>query len=92
MTPESLVLERTGLHIRWPDAEARLDGSLLRRSCRCRDCRRPVPTVRPMEPDIHLSDLSPVGAYGVQLHFDDGHDLGIYPWTYLRELAGLPPG
>ena len=88
MTPLSIALDPAGLNVTWPDAEARLDSTVLRRSCRCRDCRR----VAPQLPHAGLENLSPVGAYGVQLHFDDGHDLGIYPWTYLRELAGLPPG
>ncbi|WP_413049183.1 gamma-butyrobetaine hydroxylase-like domain-containing protein [Pseudomonas phoenicis] len=28
--------------------------------------------------------------YGVQLVFSDGHDCGIYPWDYLRELGSTP--
>jgi DUF971 family protein len=27
-----------------------------------------------------------VGAYGVQFVFGDGHDRGIFPWRFLREL------
>jgi DUF971 family protein len=33
--------------------------------------------------------VNPQG-YGVQLVFDDGHERGIYPWSYLRELAWPP--
>jgi DUF971 family protein len=66
---------------------ANLDSARLRRSCRYRDCRRSAPLL----PNARLSNLAAVGAYGVQLHFDDGHDRGIYPWDYLRELAGLQP-
>jgi DUF971 family protein len=87
LMPLSLALDPTGLLVRWPDAESWLDSALLRRRCRCRDCRHTAPS----QPNARLSDLAPVGAYGVQLHFDDGHDRGIYPWDYLRELAGLPP-
>jgi DUF971 family protein len=25
--------------------------------------------------------------YGVQLVFSDGHERGIYPWAYLRDLV-----
>ena len=37
--------------------------------------------------DVKLSKIEPVGHYGVKLHFDDGHNTGIYTWDYLRELA-----
>jgi DUF971 family protein len=33
-------------------------------------------------------DALPIGRYAIQLHFSDGHDRGIYPWAYLRELSG----
>jgi DUF971 family protein len=88
MTPLSIELDPTGLNVRWQDDAVRLESTLLRQSCRCRDCRRVTPPVAP----VGLSNVTPVGAYGVQLRFDDGHDLGIYPWAYLRELAGLRAG
>lgn len=28
-----------------------------------------------------------IGTYGVNIAFSDGHDRGIYPWSYLAELA-----
>ncbi|WP_413247280.1 gamma-butyrobetaine hydroxylase-like domain-containing protein [Pseudomonas sp. Marseille-P8916] len=37
--------------------------------------------------DVRLERIAPHG-YGVQLVFSDGHDKGIYPWAYLRELGG----
>jgi DUF971 family protein len=88
VTPLSIALDPAGLCVRWPDGEARLASTLLRRSCRCSGCRR----VAPQHANAALENLLPVGAYGVQLRFDDGHELGIYPWSYLRELAGLLPG
>jgi DUF971 family protein len=39
------------------------------------------------QPGLRITEIHPVGAYGVQLVFSDGHDRGIYPWTYLRELT-----
>jgi DUF971 family protein len=35
---------------------------------------------------VGISGLEPVGNYAVRILFDDGHDTGIYSWTYLREL------
>src|SRR5690606_32715785 len=36
---------------------------------------------------VGIRRLEPVGNYAVRLHFDDGHDTGIYSWEYLHELA-----
>ena len=36
---------------------------------------------------VGISAINPVGNYALQLVFDDGHDTGLYSWTYLRELC-----
>ncbi len=36
---------------------------------------------------IWITQMSLVGAYGVNLHFSDGHDKAVYPFTYLKELS-----
>jgi DUF971 family protein len=36
---------------------------------------------------IKISAVKPVGHYAVAIHFDDGHDSGIYTWEYLRHLS-----
>lgn len=40
---------------------------------------------------VKITNVEPVGHYGVKLHFDDGHNTGIYTWEYLRELALTQP-
>ena len=37
--------------------------------------------------DVTLVDLQPVGNYAIQPSFSDGHNSGIYTWTYLYELG-----
>jgi len=37
--------------------------------------------------DILLTALEPVGNYAVQPHFSDGHNSGIFSWTYLYWLG-----
>ncbi|WP_319380135.1 DUF971 domain-containing protein [Thiomicrorhabdus sp.] len=37
--------------------------------------------------DVNIAEISPVGNYGIKLHFDDGHDTGIYTWQRLYELG-----
>ena len=36
---------------------------------------------------VKIDRIEPVGHYAIQLHFDDGHNTGIFSWDYLRELA-----
>jgi DUF971 family protein len=40
-----------------------------------------------MKENVKVVQVEPVGLYAVRLHFDDGHDSGIYSWDYLRELG-----
>jgi len=37
--------------------------------------------------NVGIRAVDPVGQYAVRLVFDDGHDSGLYTWTYLRELG-----
>ena len=36
---------------------------------------------------VAIRAAEPVGNYAVKLRFDDGHDTGLFTWTYLRRLA-----
>jgi DUF971 family protein len=83
------------IEIRWVDGlRTELSARLLRASCRSAPARRlrlegcePKPVA-----DIAIIGFEPVGRYAVNLVFSDGHRRGIYPWSYLRELAGLSAG
>ena len=37
--------------------------------------------------DVNIEAITPVGNYAIKLHFDDGHDTGIYTWERLYELG-----
>ncbi len=37
--------------------------------------------------EVGIDALDPVGNYGVQPRFSDGHDTGIYTWDYLYHLG-----
>ena len=37
--------------------------------------------------NVGIRAVEPVGQYAVKLVFDDGHDSGLYSWTYLHELG-----
>jgi DUF971 family protein len=36
---------------------------------------------------VGITAIEPVGNYAVRLHFDDGHNTGLYSWTLLHELG-----
>ena len=37
--------------------------------------------------DVNIERIEPVGNYAVQLHFDDGHNTGIYSWETLYKMG-----
>jgi DUF971 family protein len=37
--------------------------------------------------DVTISKVLPVGNYAVRLVFDDGHDSGIFTWSFLSEIG-----
>jgi DUF971 family protein len=36
---------------------------------------------------VKIASLEPVGHYAVRIIFGDGHDSGLFTWSYLRELG-----
>jgi DUF971 family protein len=36
---------------------------------------------------VNIDRIEPIGSYAVALHFDDGHNTGIYSWSFLYELG-----
>lgn len=82
----------TQLWIAWPDGrEAEIAADLLWRECPSAAGKRRRMDGRDNPPaDIAITGLKPIGGYGVNLTFSDGHDRGIYAWAYLAELASRP--
>jgi len=37
--------------------------------------------------NVNVLAVEPVGLYAVKLVFSDGHDSGLYSWSYLHELG-----
>ncbi len=37
--------------------------------------------------DVQIVSVEAVGAYAIQPVFSDGHDSGLYSWSYLHELG-----
>lgn len=36
---------------------------------------------------VAIRDIQPIGHYAIRIVFDDGHDTGIFTWSYLRDLG-----
>ncbi len=41
----------------------------------------------PGKRNVGIATITPTGNYAVRIGFDDGHDSGIFTWSYLRELG-----
>jgi DUF971 family protein len=37
--------------------------------------------------NVNIQHIEPVGTYAIALHFDDGHNTGIYSWEWLYHLG-----
>ena len=97
--PSAVELDRaSGLRLEWPDGtNAQFDLLELRRNCPCAECRGVREQGRIPGPGEHapvpLRALGAelVGAWGLTIRWNDGHDTGIYAWSMLRVWAGLDP-
>lgn len=41
----------------------------------------------PGKKNVRIVKLDPVGTYAIRITFDDGHNTGLYVWSYLRDLG-----
>ena len=48
---------------------------------------RAPPAPVPGKRNVVVTGAEPVGNYAVRLHFDDGHDTGLYSWDLLYQLG-----
>lgn len=78
------------VEITWPDGlQSRLSCLALRKSCACSGCSasRQKGAITLIDADIGIDNLNVHGVSAMQFHFTDGHNRGLYPWAYLRELC-----
>lgn len=80
------------LEIAWSDgSRQRLPHLLLRQRCQCADCKRARQeglAELAVDAAVRVTGIRPVGSYGAQLLFSDGHERGIFPWIFLKTLQG----
>ena len=96
--PVDLDLKKdTGLSVRWSDGhDSFYPIAYLRKmspSAEMRELRKSMQTnpltVLPQgagSGGVEARDAELVGNYAIKILFTDGHDTGIYSWSYLREI------
>jgi DUF971 family protein len=90
--PEELVLQQGGttLELRFAASPAvAVTADALRAACRCAWCTkaRVVGGFPPGFSGLSIQQIKPIGTYAANIVFSDGHDRGVFPWSYLREIA-----
>jgi DUF971 family protein len=92
MTPTEIRLnhDRSHVSITWDDGTTTgYSAALLRERSRDANSVRiavdgwTVPAAR----SIVITGIEPIGRYGLRFAFSDGHDRGIFPWSYLIAIA-----
>lgn len=83
-------LGNNALQITWEDGIiSALPIPYLRAWCPCAACQGHGAEIRyqPDVGDVRASELHEIGAYALGIRFSDGHDSGIFSWTWLRQLC-----
>lgn len=91
----------TGVDIEWKDGHhSHYTFAYLRDACPCALCDeergktgrkpgepvKPAPGALPMfKPAAKPTSAEPVGKYAIKFHWNDGHELGLYSWQFLRD-------
>jgi DUF971 family protein len=91
------VEEKKALLIKWNDGtESKISLSKLRRLCPCATCltekERQSKLYIPILNDnqVKVKSINQVGSYAIGIAWRDGHNTGIYEYTFLKKLAELP--
>ncbi len=94
LEPTEIIEESdSAVSIKWSDdAETRYAASELRRACPCAGCvhewtGEKILKADSIADDLTFSSIGIVGRYALNFVFSDGHDTGIYTFSYLRQLS-----
>ena len=78
------------LELTYSDSSATLPAELLRVYSPSAEVRGHAESERVLQTGkkrVGVREIVPVGNYAIRIVFDDGHDTGIYSWSFLRDLA-----
>ncbi len=94
MTPPSelrVSKDRRLLTVTFADLGGALEAEMLRVLSPSAEVQGHSPEQRvtvPGKRQVAIAAIHPVGNYAVRIVFSDGHDTGIFTWSYLRDLIG----
>lgn len=83
----------SALRIVWQDAHvSEYPPRQLRLTCPCAGCvdemtGRKLLSPESVDSSVHPLEINYVGRYALSFRWSDGHDTGIFPFQYLRELC-----
>lgn len=91
-TPENVTVSKHDkeLHVTVATGETfKLYAERLRMACRCAKCARaPIDgAVSGNFTNVTIVRCVPIGQYGINIVFSDGHTRNIFPWIYLSDLG-----
>lgn len=93
MTPSNIKLHKKSalLELQYDDGSSLSLGAEFLRvhspSAEVRGHGKGQETLQTGKRNVKLINIEPIGNYAIKLSFDDGHDTGIYSWSYLHKLG-----
>ena len=90
MTPSHIHLHKRSntLELHFNGQDYQLECELLRVLSPSAEVRgHGNPVLQTGKKHVSITAIEPVGNYAIKLTFDDGHDSGIYDWSYLYDLC-----
>jgi DUF971 family protein len=90
--PSDVTVSRDmrALTLNWEQGDSStIPAEKLRLACWCAWCR--VERIKGLFPDrfegVEIQQVKALGGYAVHIGFSDGHARGIFPWSYLKDVA-----
>ena len=93
---EIIGLNRPDITLVWEDEHrTTYSARALRLRCRCAHCVEEMSGRPLLDPGTISSEVRPlsialVGAYGLRIHWSDGHSTGIYTFEHLHRTCPCP--
>ncbi len=88
------IIDKKNLYVKWDDGnESVISLEDLRKFCPCATCiaerdkqsKSFIPILNRNQTTV--SNISQVGSYAIGITWKDGHNTGIYEYTFLKKLA-----
>jgi DUF971 family protein len=83
-------IKKNALLVTWEDGQIdTFEVPYLRGWCPCASCQGhgSVAAYHEAPEGIRIEGMGEVGAYALGIRFSDGHDSGIYTWTWLAKIS-----